>query len=119
MRRFFIKKSPILLLITAVTIYWNDTAYIFNPVAIGLMLLLILLLITDNIVLKVSTSVIFIILSLYMMLAVISEYREFESGDVEGLKLLVIGLSFFIATFILSLLVLRKREKNVSQNIRN
>lgn len=40
-----------------------------------------------------------------MILAVISEFSEFESGSSEGLELITVGLSIFITTLILSTLL--------------
>ena len=72
------------------------------------MLLLILLLFSlkkENNIIRIITSIIFGLLSLFMLLAVISEYREFEVGSLEGLKLLLIGSSLFLTTLILSVII--------------
>ena len=100
-----IKKLPELLLITGVAFYWYDTSVLFNPIAIGLTLILGLTIITKSVIIKTFTSITFALLSIFMILAVISEYREFGIGDIEGTKMLAIGLSIFISAFGLSIIM--------------
>ena len=97
-----LNNSAQLLLIIGVVYYWIESASLFNPVAIALMLLLFLELIINNLILTLLSSSIIGLLSIYMMLAVISEYREFPAGDAEGKTLLIVGLSIFISSLLLS-----------------
>jgi len=72
------------------------------------MVLLVLLLLSlkkENKVIRIITSLFFGLLSLFMLLAVISEYSEFEARSLEGLKLLLIGSSLFITTLVLSVII--------------
>ena len=108
MRKFLNILAQILLIIVVVY-YWYDTSILFNPVAIGLLLLLVLELSIRNLILTVFSSSVIGLLSLYMMLAVLSEYNEFPVGDAEGFKLLVVGLFIFISTFALSVLMSVRR----------
>lgn len=108
MRNFLNILSPILLILVVV-FYWYDTSVLFNPIAIVLILLLIVVIITKGVIVTVFSSSLIGLLSLYMMLAVISEYREFPVGDAEGSKLLAVGLSIFISTFALSVLMSVRR----------
>lgn len=48
-----------------------------------------------NIVISIIHSMLFGWSSIYMMLAVFSEYSEFPMGDPEGIRLLVVGLLLF------------------------
>jgi len=89
-------------LIIGVVFYWIESSTLLNPVAISLILLLFLELITKNLIVTLFSSFIIGFLSLYMMLAVISEYREFPAGDAEGKTLLIVGLSIFISSLLLS-----------------
>jgi hypothetical protein len=50
----------------------------------------------------ISFAVLLGIGSLFMLLAVLSEFREFPQGDSEGLKLLLTGSSIFIGTLVIS-----------------
>jgi len=96
---------PVSLLILMVFYYWFLTALILNPVAIFLLLLLVSTLLFRNIILTVFTSSALSLLSLYMIFAVISEYREFNIGDADGIRLLIGGLALFITTLILSIVM--------------
>jgi len=96
---------PETFLMAGVIYYWFSVASVFNPIAIILFLLLGFTLFFKNATLAVFTSAILGLLSLYMILAVISEFREFETGDTEGIKLLTTGLLLFLATFIMSIIM--------------
>jgi len=98
-------KLPEILLIVGVAFYWLETSIFLNPIAIGLMLFLSLTLITKNKIIKTLTSITFALLSIYMIFAVISEYQEFEIGNVEGFKPIIVGLSIFITSLILSVIM--------------
>lgn len=103
--RKIIYKLPEMLILLMVFIYWYDSATILNPIVLMLSAPLVLLLVTNNKIIQIITSVIYSLISLYMILAVISEFREFEVGDSEGTKLLTIGLSIFVTTFVLSVII--------------
>ena len=51
----------------------------------------------------ISFAILLGIGSLFMLLAVLSEFREFPQGDSAGLKLLLIGSSIFIGTLVISI----------------
>ena len=97
------------LLILLAFFYWHDTSRLFNPVAIVLVLLLVLELSTKKLIITLLSSTIIGLLSLYMMLAVISEYREFPVGDPDGKTLLLVGLSIFISSLLLSVFMSVRR----------
>ena len=100
-----LNKLPEILLLIAVLFYWNETSILLNPIAILLLLLISFSIFTKNKLVKILTSVIFSLLSLYMIFAVISEYREFDIGSSEGTKLLVIGSLIFVTTFLSSVIM--------------
>ena len=115
----FLNILPEILLIIGVFFYWIETSILINPIAIALVLLLSITMFTNYKTLKIVSSVIFGLLSLFMLIAIISEYREFESGNSEGLKMLAIGLGIFVSTFALSLIMgikeLRSNMDGVTQ----
>ena len=99
------KRLPETLLIIGVLYYWVETSIVFNPIAIGLFLILSFLLITNNQIFGIISSLIFIFISVLMILAVISEYREFNVINNESAKLLTTGLLIFVTTFVLSVIM--------------
>ena len=98
-------KLPQIILIIGVLIYWVDSTSIFNPFALIGVLILILSIFIHSKIINILTAVIFAIISIVMLLAVLSEFLEFETGDAEGIKLLLIGSSIFISTLILSIII--------------
>src|SRR5690606_39822972 len=67
------------LLIIAVLFYWHGTSNLLNPIAIGLLVVLIFQIILKNNVIGVLIPCVLILLSMYMILALLSEVNEFES----------------------------------------
>lgn len=57
--------------------------------------------------------------SIYMSLAVLSEFSEFESVTNEALKLLVIGLSIFLPSLVFSYFIIKKNLKALSIKSKN
>ena|SRR5690554_7975943 len=103
--RVSILNSAEYLLIISTLFYWQSTGYIFNPVAIGLLLILIFQIIFRNKVLGIILPCVLIILSLYMLLALRSELNEFKVFNNEAQTLLLIGLSLFLSIIIVSFLM--------------
>jgi len=104
-----LNNSAQVLLIIGVLYYWLDSSYLFNSVAIALLLLLGFELITRHLILTLLSSSIIGLLSIYMMLAVISEYREFPVGDADGKTLLIVGLALFISSLLLAVFMSVRR----------
>ena len=96
-------------LIIGVVFYWKESATLLNPVAIALILLLVAELLSKNLIVTFLTSTVIGLLSLYMILAVVSEYRDFPIGDKEGVRLLYIGISLFVSSLVLSVLMTARR----------
>jgi hypothetical protein len=103
--KIILKKTPEIVLIISVILYWYDTSLLFNPIAIVLLSFLLLTLITGNKILKYITSFILGMISIYLAFAVISEYREFGNDDFEEIELLFIGLAIFLTSLTLSILM--------------
>ncbi len=93
---------PEYLLIAAVIFYWVSTAMVFNPVAIGLLAILILQLFFKSRVIGIVIPGLLILASFYMLLAMMSELNEFPVFNADARKLLVVGLSFFVSTILVS-----------------
>jgi|GEM_PF-1224270 len=85
---------PELYLIAATLYYWFLTSSLFNPIAIGLLSVLLFYMLTKNITLGLILSTVYILLNLYLVLALISELSEFQSLDSNFMKLIIIGPIF-------------------------
>ena len=82
---------PELFLIASVIYYWILTANILNPFAIGLLAILIYQVIRKKTTLGLVISIIFMALTLFMVLALISELSEFEIINQNYKNLIVFG----------------------------
>jgi hypothetical protein len=104
----FIFALPEYLLIGSVVFYWVSTANVFNPFAIVLILVLILQIIFKNKVVGLVIPSLLIVASLYMLLALFSEFREFPQFNSEAKLLLFVGLSYFLLTISVASLMIYK-----------
>lgn len=111
--KFFILNSAEYFLITAVLYYWFLTSSLWNPIAIGLLLILIFQIIFRNKVIGIIFPMILTFLCLYMILALISEVHEFESFNNTAQKMLLIGLAYFLGTIAISSLMFLNYFKRI------
>jgi len=107
-------KLPEYLLIIAVVFYWESTRTIINPLAIALTAILILQIIFKNRIVGFLLPCLIIVISLYMLMALMSEFYEFPTFNADAKELLFIGLSFFIFTITVSGIMIYKYTKSKS-----
>jgi len=93
---------PELFLIGSVVFYWGSAGWGLNPIGIGLLLVLGFQLIFKNRIVGLILPVLLTLICLYMILALISEFNEFESINHEARQLIFIGLTYFITTIAVS-----------------
>lgn len=93
---------PEFLLVLAVLFYWISTANLLNPFAIVLLMTLVGQIIFKNRVVGLIIPSLLILSSLYMLLALMSEFNEFPTFNYEAKRLLFVGLTFFISTIVVS-----------------
>jgi hypothetical protein len=105
--KIFILQLPEYLLI-AVFFYWFSTALEVNYIAIGLIIILIFQIILKNRILGIIIPSVLILASLYMLLALISEFNEFLTFNSDAKELLLVGLSYFISSIIVSGIMIYK-----------
>lgn len=86
----------------SVIFYWGSAGWGLNPIAIGLLLLLGIQLIFQNKIFGLILPLLLTLACLYMILALISEFNEFENINQEARQLLFIGLTYFIITIAVS-----------------
>ncbi len=99
---------PEYLLIGAVIFYWASAGTVINPIAIVLILGLILQIIFKNRVVGIIVATLLILTSFYMLMAVMSEFHEFPTVTFEAKKLLIVGLSYFLSTIVVSGIMIYK-----------
>ena len=104
----FILQLPEYLLIAAVLFYWFSTGLAVNYIAIGLIIVLILQIIFKNRIVGIIIPSILVMISFYMLLALMSEFNEFLTFCSDAKELLFVGLSYFISTIIVSGIMIYK-----------
>ncbi len=99
---------PEYLLIAAVLFYWMSAGLVINYIAIVLLVIIILQMIYKNKVIGIIIPTIMILTCFYMILALLSEVREFPSFNTEAQTLLFVGLAYFLITIIASIVMIIK-----------
>lgn len=89
-------KTPELYLIFLVIFSSSSDKLQLNPIAIGLVVILFLQIVFKNKVSGLVIASLFIILNLYMLAAVSSEFNEFTIINAEAQQLRAVGLLLFI-----------------------
>lgn len=107
------KWIPELYLLASAIFYWISTS-LLNPVAIFLVALLSALFTWKMKRLGVIVSLLFLILSLYMVLALLSELSEFPTFNTEAKLMLAVGGSWLGLNIILAFVMLIKWGKDQS-----
>jgi len=97
--KFFI---PELLLILSVLYYWFLTPNLFNPIAIGLLTVLVYQIIKKNATLGLVISTVVLFLTLFMVLALLSELSEFNVASPNYYNLLIFGSLYLGINLILA-----------------
>jgi len=100
-----ITKIPTLYLLIIIILYWFDTAILFNPVAILLISLIGIFLIFKNNYIGIVFSSLILLINIYLIFALTSEYREFENYN-KGLPLLLTGLIIIITNILSAIYII-------------
>lgn len=100
-----------LYLMISVVFYWVWTSYLFNPIAILLLVVLTILIVGKNEILGVIISSLFLILNLFMVLALISELKKFSVFNTNAETMLLVGATYLGLNIIVSIIMLRKWVK--------
>jgi hypothetical protein len=111
------KWIPELYMIASVIFYWISTSNVLNPVALFLLVVLTTLFIWKNEVLGIVISSLFLGLSLFMVLALISELNDFPTFGQNAKTMLLIGAIWLILNISLSIIMIVKwgRQASLSQ----
>ena len=109
-----LSSSPEIYLITATIYYWTLTSNLFNPIAIILLVVLIYQLISKNKSLGLIIAGVFIILNIFMVLALISELSEFSTASQSAVNLLLVGSLFLgLNVTVASFMFLKYIKRNI------
>lgn len=109
---------PELLLIVATLYYWSLTALAANWFAIALLGILVFLAIRQNGIVGIVFSLFLILVNLYLILALLSEFHEFPDVNSEAIKLLFVGSLFIGLNLLISSIMLVKYVKKLSNHSR-
>lgn len=108
------KWIPELYLIASVIFYWVSTANLVNPIALFLLAVLAMLFIWKNEILGIVISFLFLGLSLFMVLALISELSEFATFNQNAKAMLFVGVTWLGLNILLSIIMMIKWAKQAS-----
>lgn len=109
--KVILKYIPEIYLMLLVIYYWIDTG-LFNPFAITFFLALSLLLYFRSKVMGITISVFFILVNMYMFLALLSEFHEFPTFNDAAKTLLFVGTAYIGANLIMGIVMLIKYLKS-------
>ena len=93
---------PELFLMASVLYYWVLTPNLLNPIAMGLLALLIYQIIKKNAILGLVISAVVMLLTLFMVLALVSELSEFEVANQNYNNLIIFGSLYLGLNLILA-----------------
>jgi hypothetical protein len=96
---------PELFLISSIIYYWVLSSNLLNPIAIGLLAILIYQIISKKNTLGLIISVVVIILNLFMVLALISELSEFGVVNQNWKNLVIFGSLYLGLNLVLASLM--------------
>lgn len=93
-KQLLLKSIPELYMLFGVLFYWVSTGTLLNPFAIVLLIVIGWQLYAQKSVSGIIIATIFLLLNLYMVLALISELSEFTSATSNFYQLLIVGTLF-------------------------
>jgi len=99
---------PEVLLIVATIFYWISSGTLLNPIAIGLIVVMIVQFFLRNDFIGVAIPILLILASIFLLLALFSEYNEFLVKNAVSTRLLLVGLSYIFVIVTASGLMIRK-----------
>src|SRR5688572_28184669 len=97
---------PEYFIVLSIIYYWYLTAIWYNFIAAGLLCLFVLQLLRPRRMLGFYISFVFLILNLYMVLALVSELGKSPSSEEGTTRLLVFGCTYLGLNILMSVLML-------------
>ncbi|WP_144374474.1 hypothetical protein [Winogradskyella sp. PG-2] len=105
--------TPELFILGSIIYYWIASSWL-NPIAVVLLLIISFQIFKQKITSGIIITIIFIILNLYMVLALISELSEFESVTTNFKVMLLFGGIYLGLNLLLGFLMLIKYLKKAN-----
>ena len=99
---------PEVLLIAVTIFYWISSGTIVNPIAFGLIAVLIVQFFVRNDFLGVAIPILFVLASIFLLMALFSEFSELTVKNAESSRLLLVGVSYVLIVVTASGLMIRK-----------
>ncbi len=113
----YFKLIPEIYFLISVLFYWFSASVLLNPVAIILMAVFILQLIFQNKIIGTTIAVFLLPINLFMILAVVSEFKEFPVINTEAKTLLFVGMLYFGLNILMSVIMGIKYLSGTDKNI--
>lgn len=110
----FMPWIPEMYLIVSVSYYWMLTATFLNPIAAILLAVLALQVVRKNAVSGMVISMLFLLINLYMVLALLSELNQFPTFNDRAKEMLLFGSTYLGLNIILAIAMLIKWGKKLS-----
>ena len=104
---------PELFILASIIYYWIASS-LLNPFAIGLFLIMSYQIVKQKYTSGIIIGIIFIILNLYMVLALISELSEFENSSKGFYTVLVVGSLYLGFNLVMGCIMLIKYLKKAN-----
>lgn len=112
-----LKWMPEIYLICSVIYYWIGTALLFNHIAIAFIFVLILQLMVRNKIIGILISGLFVIINLYLVLALLSELKEFPEFNSSAKMLLFFGSIYMGLNITMGIMMFIKYIKPNKQKV--
>lgn len=107
-------------LIASVLFYWFFTATVVNPIAIGLLIILGFQLAFQKSVSGIAIASIFLVLNLFMVLALLYELGEFTEFTTSFYELLIVGFLYLgLNIWVSSRMILKYTKQHTSSYLEN
>lgn len=104
---------PELYLVTSTIFYWIFAGTLLNPFALALVAGLAITIFWKNIISGMVTASCILILSLYMVLALLSEFYQFSVTDFDAKLLLSLGAVWLGLNLVFSIVMILKWTKKL------
>jgi hypothetical protein len=111
MKAMFLKSPEYYLIVLSILAGYSPPFYI-NPVFIGIVVILILQIIFKNKISGMVLGALFFLINLYFLLALLSEFYEFNEFNYRAKQLIFVGLGIWVANLIFSSTMIYKYATN-------
>ena len=108
----FFSRIPEIYIVLAIFFYWYSTALLFNLVAILLLVLFVIHFILKNNTMGLFIGSLFVILSLFMFLALFSDIVKVDQFTEENMKFIFLTSAYLGMNLLMSVIMVIRYSKN-------